>query len=165
MSITILLFYLFVSLVSTAQDKALLEYEHIFNEAKNAEKKVILVFGHEYCGWCRLFDRYHADPEVKSILDENYIIHKIDILESKAGERLFDYYKLPGTPVWMIYDSKMELLSNGKNDDNQIIGYPYTQSEIQLYLGEIRKTSTDIDETELKTLGQKLQTFGNNRGN
>ena len=57
------------ALALTAQEKALADYEKIFLKATSVNKNVIFVFGHKHCGWCRVFDRYHADPEIKRILD------------------------------------------------------------------------------------------------
>ena len=151
------------ALALTAQEKALADYEKIFLKATSVNKNVIFVFGHKHCGWCRVFDRYHADPEIKRILDPEYIIHKIDIIKSKAGKRLFNHYNLPGTPVWMIFNPERELLSTGKNQYSQIIGYPFKQAEIDLYLDEIRKTSQNIDESELEILSEKLLDYGNSR--
>lgn len=147
MRLSILLICLAVTVSVYAQEKALKEYDQIFIEAKKADKNVVFVFGHKHCGWCRVFDRYHADAGIKEILEIDYIIHKIDIIESRAGKRLYNQYKLPGTPAWMIFDSEEKLLSDGKNENGLIIGYPYKQSGIELYFGEIRKTSDRIDES------------------
>lgn len=145
----------------SAQSPELTPYDPVFEEALKTDKQVILVFGHEFCGWCRIFDRYHADPEIKEILDPEYVIHKIDILESKTGEKLFSHYHLNGTPVWMIFSADKELLADGKDDSGRIIGYPYTQTEIAEYLSCIRETSRNIGDPQLEVLRQKLQEYGN----
>ena len=165
MRLTILISFLLASLTMSAQDNVLKEYEHLFIEARNENKNVILVFGHKHCGWCRVFDRYHDSPEVKIILEPEYIIHKIDIIESKPGRKLFDFYKLQGTPVWMIFDSKQELLSNGKDLNGNIVGYPLKQTEIDIYLSEIRKTSNEIHDQDLQVLNSKLKEIGNSKNN
>ncbi len=147
----------------SAQNDSLKAYDSIFMEAQQNDKNVILVFGHQACSWCRVFDKYHALPEVKEILDPEFIIHKIDILESITGKQLYDHYILGGTPAWMIFNAKQELLFDGKNAKGNIIGYPFKQNEIDQYLAEIKKASKNMSEPELQVLSSLLKDSGNNR--
>jgi len=162
---TILTFLLIASLSVSAQDKMLDKYDNIFSEATINEKNVILVFGHKHCGWCRVFDSYHASPEVKVILETEYIIHKIDIIESKIGRALFDHYRLQGTPAWMIFSFDKKLLANGKDSNGKNVGYPYKQSEMANYLSSIQKSSKKINENELQVLSAKLKDLADHKIN
>lgn len=161
---TILSFICFCAAISlSAQPTELSNYNSVFEAAVKADKQVILVFGHEYCGWCRIFDRYHADPVIKDILEPEYIIHEIDILESAEGRILFDYYLFPGTPAWMIFNTDKKVLADGKDKTGRMIGYPYSQTEIAEYLSCIRETSRNIGDPQLEVLRQKLQEYGNSK--
>ena len=55
----------------------------LLDRAKTEHKKLFLVFSFEKCGWCRIFEKYHNDPQVNEILSKYYIVSKID------------YYKMP----------------------------------------------------------------------
>jgi len=142
-----------------SQEKIVEEYPQAFIRALKEQKNVIFIFSHENCGWCRIFDRYHADPDVKEILGKEYLIHKIDISDTVSGKSLFEHYKLPGIPVWMIFNSKKELLSDGKYEDGDVVGYPIEPPGMEIYLEAIRRTSGHINEKQLQLLGEKLVYF------
>lgn len=153
-----------ISIAVSGQDRFLEPFGQVFTDAANENKKVFLVFGHGHCSWCRLLERYHDSPEVKEILEAEFIIYKIDILESKPGRKLFDHYKLGGTPAWMIFSPAKVLLSDGRDTEGNIIGYPFKPSEIELYLATIRETAPGIKEQDLRLLEEQLKFFGNRRG-
>lgn len=139
-----------------SQDKIVEEYPEVFLRAAREQKSVIVIFCHAHCGWCRLFDRYHASPDVKEILDREYLISRIDISESESGKRLFEYYELRGVPAWMIYNSNRELIFNGKYPNGNLVGYPIEAVGMEIYLDAIRTTSDYISEDQLRVLGEKL---------
>ena len=139
-----------------SQDKIVEEYPEVFIRAAREQKSVLVVFCHANCGWCRLFDKYHACPDVKEILDKEYLISRIDISESESGKRLFEYYELPGVPAWMIYNSNRELIFNGKYPNGKLVGYPIEPVGMEIYLDAIRMTSIDINEDQLRILAEKL---------
>ena len=149
-----------ISLSTTAQVEYLKAYEDVFKQASKNSKNVILVFGHKYCGWCRVFNYYHASLEVDSILSKYFLIEKVDILESETGKKLYEYYMLPGTPAWIIFNSEMNILSDGKDENGNMIGYPYKQNEIQAYLSVISNAAPNINDEELNILATKLKFFG-----
>lgn len=162
---SVMKFLILVSLLLTcnptfSQEKLLDNYQQIFDKAKKEDKNVILIFGHKHCTWCRVLDNYHASSEVKKILDDEFIIHKINILESKTGSKLYEYYNLLGTPAWMIYDSDKKLLCDGKDGDGNVIGYPYRPKEIDIYLHAISQCSKNTDTEELQILADKLKYYG-----
>lgn len=144
---------------SLSQDKIMQEYPEVFLRATREQKSVIFVFCHQNCVWCRLFDKYHACPEVKDILDKEYLIWKIDISESESAMMLFESYELPGVPAWMIYNSNRELMSEGKYPNGGLVGYPIEPVGMEIYMEAIRRTSRYINENQLGLLGEKLVYF------
>jgi hypothetical protein len=139
-----------------SQDKIVEEYPEVFLRAAREQKSVIFVFCHPNCGWCRLFDKYHASPDVKDILDKEYLIWRIDISESESAMNLFEAYKLPGVPAWMIYNSNRELMSDGKYPNGDLVGYPIEPGGMEIYKEAIVMTSRYINEKQLGLLGEKL---------
>ncbi len=158
-----LISFLIMTLTLSAQDHVLKKYEQIFTEAGNEGKNVILVFGHKHCGWCRVLDMYHDSPEIKEILEPEYVIHKIDVMKSRSGRKLFEFYNLLGTPAWMIFNPSQELLFDGRNTKGNVVGYPLKQNEIDIYISVIRKTSKGIDDQDLEVLQAKLIELGNKK--
>ncbi len=137
-----------------AQEKIVEEYPDVFVKAVEEKKSVMIIFDHPNCGWCRLFDKYHALPEVKEILSKDYLIQKIDISES--GEELWEYYNFRGVPGWLIFSSKRDLISDGKTVDGEQIGYPLKQTEMDAYIEIIRKSSRHISKRQLAVLRKKI---------
>jgi len=142
-----------------AQDKIVEDYPDVFLRAARQQKCVIFIFCHQNCGWCRLFDQYHACREVKDILDKEYLIKKVDISKSETARMLFDLLELPGVPAWMIYNPNRELLSDGKYPNGKLVGYPIEPVGMEIYLEAIRRTSRYINEQQLSLLGEKLVYF------
>ena len=54
-----------------SQDNIVEEYPEVFLRASREQKRVIVVFCHANCGWCRLLDKYLACPDVKEILERD----------------------------------------------------------------------------------------------
>ena len=139
-----------------AQEKIVEEYPDVFVKAVEEKKSVMIIFDHPNCGWCRVFDKYHALPEVKEILDPEYLIHKIDISESESGEELWEYYNFRGVPGWLIFSSDKELLSVGKNENGEQVGYPLEPAGMDVYIEAIRKSSRHINKKQLAVLREKI---------
>ena len=77
-----------------------------------AHKKIILDIGGEWCIWCHRIDAFIAShKEIKSYLDKNFIVVKVNYSkENKNEEFLTKYPKVPGYPHMFVLDSKGKLL-------------------------------------------------------
>jgi thiol:disulfide interchange protein len=54
-------------------------YELILQDAKELHKIILLDFSATWCGGCKAYDKYvFSDSSIKSELDDNYILLKID---------------------------------------------------------------------------------------
>jgi len=47
--------------------------------AKTENRKVMIVFGANWCGDCRMLDGEFKKPAMKTLLDANYVIVKVDV--------------------------------------------------------------------------------------
>jgi len=138
----------------TLIDKSLLE-----------NKKLFLVFSFEKCGWCRIFDKYHHDPEVVEILSRYYIVSKIDYYNTPDGKELYQTYGSTGFPSWVILDHAGQVLINseapiaGVKDRKYNIGYPAGANELAYYIRAIKTTSPSITSSECNVLREKLKFY------
>jgi hypothetical protein len=57
-------------------------YPELFARDAEERKSVFIIFSSEFCGWCRVFDMYHASPEVKRIQGKDYLFKTIDITDA-----------------------------------------------------------------------------------
>lgn len=140
-----------------SQDRIVETYPEIFVRATEERKRVFVIFSSEYCGWCRVFDMYHASPEVKEILEKDYLFKTIDITDPESESRdLWKHYDFIGVPAWLIYSADKEILCNGKLDDGEQVGYPLSQPGQDFYLDAIKSNSRHIRKKHLVVLREKI---------
>ncbi len=148
--------FLLFSQAMLSQDWLVEAYPEIFERAAREQKNVFFIFNHENCGWCRVFDRYHEQPEVKEILEKNYLFEVIDITDSEPGKKLWEHYGFKGGPAWLIYSSDKELLYTGKMEDGEQVGYPLEPDGMDVYINAIRNSSRHINKKQLRVLRKKI---------
>lgn len=129
-------------------------------KAKKEGKQVFLVFGSPTCGWCKFFDKYHADPEVAKVVGKHFVLVKVDIVVNPGGEELYDKYgSQRGVPAWCVIDSGGQaVVDSGDGDKN--VGFPYAPHEIEHYMKAIRKAAPKLTDAEADLLVKKLKDSG-----
>jgi len=81
-------------------------------EAKRTGKRVLVEVGGEWCSWCHTMDRFLEDhPDLQALLDQNYILVKVNYSEENLNERLVSQYPpIPGYPHLFVLDPNGKLL-------------------------------------------------------
>ncbi|WP_246048084.1 thioredoxin family protein [Leptospira ilyithenensis] len=54
-------------------------YEDSLRYAEKENKNLIVLFGADWCPDCKALDRMLVSPEIKSLIQKNYIILKVDV--------------------------------------------------------------------------------------
>lgn len=87
--------------------------------AKATNKRIILDVGGEWCIWCHRIDAFiNNTKEIKSLLDENFIVLKINYSkENKNEEFLSKYPKVEGYPHFFVLDKNGKLLHSQNTGD------------------------------------------------
>ncbi len=86
-------------------------FQNSLLKAKTENKLVLVDFGADWCVPCQIFEDYTIKlPNVKSYLDENYVVQHIDI-ESFDGIALKNYYKIKLLPTILIMDGNKNILN------------------------------------------------------
>ncbi len=91
-----------------------------FLDLKTANKKLILVFGANWCVDCREFDKYFNEKENLEILNKNFILQKVDIgnfeknldLAKEFGKNLEE----TGIPNVIVFNSNKQILNPNKTE-------------------------------------------------
>lgn len=82
--------------------------------AASEKKRVLLVFGANWCPDCHALDYRFNQPEIKPVVDKNYIVVPIDVGEVKPlNEDLAKEYQVPrdrGIPAIAVLDQNGKLL-------------------------------------------------------
>src|SRR5437773_9302111 len=72
--------------------------------AKKEDKLVLLVFGIHDQGWSDRLDAYHANPDVRGVLEKYFVIARVDI-EEPGGMEMYAERGPRGSPAFSILDT------------------------------------------------------------
>jgi thioredoxin-related protein len=80
--------------------------------AGNTNKRIILDVGGEWCIWCHRIEAFiHNTDEIKSLLEENFIVLKINYSKENKNEKfLLQYPQVDGYPHFFVLDKEGKLL-------------------------------------------------------
>jgi thioredoxin-related protein len=80
--------------------------------AAESNKRIILDIGGEWCIWCHRIDAFmHNTEEIKTLLEENYIVLKINYSKENKNEKFLSQYPaVEGYPHFFVLDSDGKLL-------------------------------------------------------
>lgn len=112
---------------AAAEEKAKLPKP--YNEKENAEEKIaqlvkqaqaenkniILQAGGNWCIWCLRFNQFvQTTPELKNMVDENYLYYHLNFSPGNKNEKVFAKYDDPGKkygyPVFVVLDKNGKMI-------------------------------------------------------
>lgn len=81
-------------------------------KAEQSDKRIILDIGGEWCIWCHRIDAFMQNTdEVKSLLEENYILLKVNFSKENKNEKfLSNYPSIDGYPHFFVLEKDGTLL-------------------------------------------------------
>jgi thioredoxin 1 len=89
------------------------EIHEALARAKAQHKRVILDFGGNWCGDCKVLDIYFHDPANRSLLEENFELVDVNIGRFDANQDIADRYGIPlkrGVPALVILSPEGKVL-------------------------------------------------------
>jgi thioredoxin-related protein len=122
-------------------------------EASLSKKNVFLVFHATWCSWCKRLDAALEEPEVKKVMDDNYVIVHLDVMErgekaqtveNPGGKDLMKKLggEKSGLPFYAILDAKgTKLADSNVMPGNTNIGFPGSKEEIAAFDGILKLTA------------------------
>ena len=96
------------------------EIEEALREAAKSHRRVMLVFGGNWCYDCHVLDAAFHTPEIAPTLNRNFIVVHVDIGEYDKNLELAKKYDVPlerGVPAAAILDSDGKLVVSQKNQE------------------------------------------------
>jgi thioredoxin-related protein len=83
------------------------DLEETIVEARESDRRILLVVGGNWCGWCYALDEYiHEHEDVLTLLEENFVTLKINMdRENDNEEFLSRYPEIRGYPHFFVLDS------------------------------------------------------------
>lgn len=84
-------------------------------QAKKEKKNIILQAGGNWCVWCLRFNNFvKKTPELKEIVDRNYLYYHLNFSPENKNEKVFTKYGDPGKkygyPVFIILDKNGKMI-------------------------------------------------------
>ncbi|MCG6143724.1 thioredoxin family protein [Leptospira bandrabouensis] len=112
--------FLSLSHCSKQSDIILSQYEESLAIAKDSNRKLIVVFGADWCPDCRALEGIFREPEPKALLTENFLILKVDVgrfdknlsLNEKLGNPIEN-----GIPALVVIDPTGKILTSTKGGE------------------------------------------------
>ena len=89
------------------------EIKHALQEAASTHKRVILVFGANWCYDCHVLDLAFHRPDLSNALQRNYEVVHVDVGQGDKNQDLMKQYNVPmakGIPALAVLDSNGKLL-------------------------------------------------------
>jgi thioredoxin-related protein len=89
------------------------------SSATESNKNIILDVGGEWCIWCHRIDAFmHGTEEINSLLEENFILLKINFSKENKNEKFLSQYPvIEGYPHFFVLDSDGKLLHSQNTGD------------------------------------------------
>lgn len=100
------------------EENAEAKIAELVKQAQAENKNIMLQAGGNWCIWCLRFNQYvQTTPELKEIVDKNYIYYHLNFSPANKNEKVFAKYGNPGDkfgyPVFVVLDQ------NGKQIHTQ----------------------------------------------
>ena len=96
------------------------EIREALQKAEKAHKRVLVVFGANWCYDCHVLDLAFSRPDVAPILESNFEVVHVDIGQGDKNQDLMKEYEVPmdrGIPAVAVVDAAGKLLFSQKNGE------------------------------------------------
>jgi thiol:disulfide interchange protein len=122
-------------------------------QASSSKKNVFLVFHATWCSWCKRLDAALTVPEVKQIMEDNYVIAHLDVLErgdkiqtaeNPGGKEILADLggEKSGLPFYAVLDAAGKKLADSNvMPGNNNIGFPGSPEEIAAFEKILKQTA------------------------
>ena len=108
--------------------------------AQAENKNIILQAGGNWCIWCLRFNQFvQTTPELKNMVDENYLYYHLNYSPENKNEKVFAKYDHPGVkfgyPVFVVLDKNGKMIHT---QDSAILeeGKGYSVEKVKAFLQE-----------------------------
>jgi thioredoxin-related protein len=138
----------------------------VYAQAARENKKVLLLFGASWCGWCHKMDTSLQDKDVKPLIDKSYVTAHLTIYEPKEKSDLENPGALQfltkhggadkGIPYWLVLDKEGNILADSQYKPNENSGCPASEEEVEYFINVLRKTSS-LNEAQLNIIEKRFR--------
>ena len=112
----------------------------LVKQAQAENKNIILQAGGNWCIWCLRFNQFvQTTPELKNIIDENYLYYHLNYSPENKNEKVFAKYDNPGAkfgyPVFIVLDKNGKMIHT---QDSAVLeeGKGYSTEKVKAFFQE-----------------------------
>ena len=120
-----------------ATENAEAKISELVKKAKAENKNIILQAGGNWCIWCLRFNNYvQTTPELKEIVDANYLYYHLNYSPENKNEKVFAKYDNPGAkfgyPVFVVLDQNGKMIHT---QDSAVLeeGKGYSKEKVKAF--------------------------------
>lgn len=121
-----------------AEENAETKIAELVKQAKAENKNIVLQAGGNWCIWCLRFNQFvQTTPELKQIVDDNYIYYHLNYSPENKNEKVFAKYDNPGEkfgyPVFIVLDQEGKMIHT---QDSAVLeeGKGYSVNKVKEFL-------------------------------
>lgn len=97
------------------------DIQNLIAKAKEEKKNIMIQAGGNWCIWCLRFNNFvQTTPELKEIVDKNYLYYHLNYSPDNKNEKVFGQYGNPGDkfgyPVFIVLDSEGKMIHVQRSD-------------------------------------------------
>jgi len=97
------------------------DIEALIVQAKKENKNIMIQAGGNWCIWCLRFNQFvQTTPELKGIVDKNYMYYHLNFSPDNKNEKVFSQYGNPGDkfgyPVFIVLDKDGKMIHVQQSD-------------------------------------------------
>lgn len=112
----------------------------LVKKAQAENKNIILQAGGNWCIWCLRFNQFvQTTPELKNLVDENYLYYHLNYSPENKNEKVFAQYDNPGAklgyPVFIVLDKNGKMIHT---QDSSVLeeGKGYSVEKVKAFFKE-----------------------------
>ena len=132
-------------------------------QAKKDNKQVFFKIGSPSCGWCIRMGEFLAQPQVRSLLDKDFVILQIDLQRMTHGMEVAEKIRQDGAggiPWFAFLDQEGKVLQTSNNEQGQNIGFPVRQdTEIPYFKKMLTQARKHMTSEDVESVIKELQAF------
>jgi thioredoxin-related protein len=104
-------------------------------KAKKENKRIILDVGGEWCGWCKLLDKYFVEKQdIGRYLHDNYVVVKVNFSPENENKAFLGAYpKIEGYPHFFVLEKDGKFL-HSQNTGELEEGQGYSDEKMMAFL-------------------------------
>jgi thiol-disulfide isomerase/thioredoxin len=138
--------------------------------SKGEGKRLFLLFYASWCGYCRLFDRFLADPAAAAIINREFRILHMRTLERSAAQKALQlagaddvftrFAKTPaaGLPFFVVFNGEGGPMATSLSPrDGRNIGFPIGKGDLDVFEKILARVAPAITTAELGVLRAAAQ--------